>query len=111
MEGPDWKKYTTKSSHYSHSSDIDYLMLKPSGPYGKYGQLSESAYMSAMHYSGTWVVVAILSILLGMETFLTHLKVYIGVESVSASAIFYICTDSQKVNVNIVKVHIVNSIS
>ena len=83
VEGPDWKKYTAKSSYYSHSSDIDYLMLKPSAAVGRSSSLTESAYMSAMHYSGTWVVVAILSILLGIETFLTHIKVYCGIESVS----------------------------
>ena len=83
VESPDWKKYAAKSSYYSHSSDIDYLMLKPSGDYGRIDPLSKSAYTSAMNYSGAWVVVAILSILLGIETFLTHLKVYIGIESVS----------------------------
>lgn len=60
-------------------------MLKPSGEYGRIGPLSKSAYTSAMNYSGAWVVVAILSILLGIETFLTHLKVYIGIESVSTN--------------------------
>ena len=83
MEGPDWKKYAAKSSYYSHSSDIDYLMLKPSAAFGRRSPLTKSAYMSAMHYSGTWVIVAILSILLGIETFLTHIKVYCGIESVS----------------------------
>ncbi|XP_028402699.1 uncharacterized protein LOC114525519 isoform X1 [Dendronephthya gigantea] len=82
VEGPDWKKYAAKSSHYSHSSDIDYLMLKPSAAFGKDQPLSETAYMSAMNYSGAWVIIAILSILLGIETLLTHIKVYCGIESI-----------------------------
>jgi hypothetical protein len=63
-------------------------MLKPNSAAGRRSPLSESAYMSAMNYSGTWVVVAILSILLGIETFLTHLKVYIGIESVSTKPMY-----------------------
>lgn len=91
VEGPDWKKYAAKSSHYSHSSDVDYLMLKPSSAFGKDRPLSESGYMSAMNYSGTWVVVAILSILLGIEALLTHIKVYCGIESVSRILIILNC--------------------
>ena len=83
VEAPDWKKYQAKSNHYDNSGDIDYQMLKPQQDYGSYSQLGKSYYESAMYYSGTWVFVAICSILLGVETFLTHIKVYCGIESVS----------------------------
>ena len=83
VEGPDWKKYRAKSTHYYSSGHIDYEMIKPQQDYGSYSKLGKSSYDSAMYYSGTWVFVAICSILLGVETFLMHIKAYCGIESVS----------------------------
>ena len=83
VEGPDWKKYRAKTFYYDDSGDIDYKMLKPSQDFGSYQKLGKSSYSSAMFYSGVWVFVAICSILLCVEAFLTHLKVYCGIEGVS----------------------------